>query len=114
MAGFHYFQRVDRRQMSLDLVNEGRNVGIPYANFMIKTCAEQKDHGFIESYTQNTSCVLSIGPLLLWIDGVPEHQFTVHPTRGHELELRHGDHTGDESVGSLLTLVIMSFGEGTF
>jgi len=51
--------------MSLDLVNEGRNVGIPYANFMIKTCAEQKDHGFIESYTQNTSCVLSIGPLLL-------------------------------------------------
>lgn len=95
--------------MAFYFVYEGRYVGVPDADLVVKTCAEQKDHSLVKGHAEDTPSVLPIGPLLFGVDGVPQHQLSVHPPGSHELQLGHRYHACDQSVSPLLALVVVAF-----
>ena len=78
MTCLHHSQGMNRGQVSLNFVNERRNVRVPDADFVVEPCTKEKDHGLVEGYAEDSSRMLTIGPFLLGVDGVPEEQLAVH------------------------------------
>lgn len=94
-------------------MNKGRNIGVPYAYFMVKTCTKQQNHGLIESQTQYASCVLFIYPFLLVVYCVPKDQFSIHSPARHKLKFGHRYHGGYQAVDLLvwcLVFRLLTFG----
>lgn len=42
--------------------------------------------------------MLSIDPLLLIINRIPKYELTIHPSTGHKLQFRHGNHIGNHLI----------------
>jgi hypothetical protein len=94
--------------VALYFVNQSGDVGIPDANFMVESCAEQQYHSLVEGQTQYSSRVLFINPFFLRINRVPEDQLAVHSSRSHELQLGHSDHAGNQHVYLLFTFIFFA------
>ena len=65
-------QREYGREVSLDLVDKGFDVGVPDAYFVVEASAEQQNHALVEGQAEDAPGVTPIGELPLGVDGVPQ------------------------------------------
>lgn len=62
MTAFNHSEGKYGRKMTLDLVDEGWDIGVPNAYFVIETCTEEEDHGLVEGKAQDSPDVLLVDP----------------------------------------------------
>ncbi len=111
VGGLDNSQGENGREVDLNFVDDGLNVRVPDADFVIEACTEQQNHALVEGQRHNPTCVFLVSPLLLVVDGVPQDQLAIHPPPSHKLQLRHGDHTRNHLINLLLiSLLILQTG----
>lgn len=111
VGGLDNSQGENGREVDLNFVDDGLNVRVPDADFVVEARAEQQNHALVEGQRHNPPSVLLVSPLLLVVNSVPQDQLAIHPAPCHKLQLGHGNHTRDHLINlPLMSLLILQTG----